>query len=199
MSLLTLSLIAGFGSASYCVGLTQILRGNYRPNTFSRGIWLLLAINSMAGVGFSHGSRASLVLAVIFLIGNTVMCLGSLWKGSGSFGKLEQLCFGLIALSGIIWVLYPLPLINLSIGLFAHFIGGIPTFKNAYRNNESESTAFWSLFFIASLISLIASIGSPLRTMIFPLYFVGFDGLMILLSVSTRQSPLTSPPERSQL
>ena len=135
MSLLTLSLIAGFGSASYCVGLTQILRGNYRPNTFSRGILLL----------------------------------------------------------------YPLPLINLSIGLFAHFIGGIPTFKNAYRNNESESTAFWSLFFIASLISLIASIGSPLRTMIFPLYFVGFDGLMILLSVSTRQSPLTSPPERSQL
>ena len=172
-----------FGSASYLVAILQMIKGSYRPNVFSRVIWLLLAINSMAGVIYSQGSHASYLLAAVSLIGSLLICLGSFWRGSGAMRKLEYSCLGLFLLSVAIWVLYPIPVVNLCIGLGAHFIGAIPSFRQVYLNGKSESTAFWSLFFIASLTSVISSLGSPLSALIYPLYFTIFDGSMMVLSL----------------
>ena len=50
-------------------------------------------------------------------------------------------------------------------------------------NPGSESTGFWSLFFIASMLSLVLDWGQPVVMLLFPLYFVLFDGLMTVLSL----------------
>jgi hypothetical protein len=183
MKYLMTVLICGFGSASYIAGVGQVIKGTYRPNTVSRVIWLLLAINSTAGVVMSHSSAASILLAVIFMIGNVAMCWVSFWKGCGSFGILEKICLALFVCSVGIWIWNPIPLVNLGIGLVGHFIGALPTFKNAVESRGSESTLFWSFFFIASVLTVIASAGSPWSTMIFPLYFVVFDGAMVGVSL----------------
>jgi len=176
-------LITVFGSSSYIAGITQILRNKYKPNVFSRVVWLLLAVNSYAAVTFSHSSSSSKLLALIFLIGNALICLLSFWKGAYSLGRLEYICLILLAISGLIWILFDVPLVNLGIGLIAHFVGALPTYKRVWRNGSSESAAFWSLFCIASLLSIFAANTLSIKEVLFPIYFTLFDGSMTVLSL----------------
>lgn len=175
-------LIIFFGASSYVVGVSQMLRGTYAPSVFSRVVWLLLAINSFAGVVASHSTEASIVLAGIFLLGNIAMCVTSLWKGTHGVGVLEYICIALLVVSVSIWLVFDAPLVSLAVSLFIHFIGGLPTYRRAWQNPASESAAFWLLFFVASALSLIASWGSPWMLMIFPIYFTVFEGGMVVLT-----------------
>lgn len=176
-------LIILFGCASYAVGLVHMLKGKYSPSTFSRVVWLLLAINSFAGVVVSKSTGASVLLAGILLAGNAAICVTSFWKGNHNFGKLEIFCLSLLIVSGVIWILFDVPLINLSIGLVARFIGALPTYKKVLLKPSSESTPFWSLFFIASILSVFASLGQPAAAIILPIYFTFFDGSLFVLSM----------------
>ncbi len=186
MQNLLYALIVLFGTASYGVGVYQMLRGEYAPSLFSRSVWLLLAMNSFAGVLFSNHSTSSLLLAGIFLAGNIAMTITSYYKGTKSFGQLEQVCIILLVVSGMVWLLFDAPVINLSISLFAHFIGGVPTLRRVWRKPGSENTAFWALFFMASVLSVHASDTMSLEAIIFPLYYVIFDGGMTILSLRNR-------------
>ncbi len=176
-------LIAIFGLASYFVGILQMLKNRYSPSTFSRVVWVLLAINSFAGVILVQSSKSSILLAGIFLAGNIGMCLVSFWKGTKEIGKIEYFSFLLLFISVIVWIFFNAPLVNLMISLFAHFIGGIPTYKKVWIDPKSESTGFWSLFFIASILSVFACNTSLVYMIIFPLYFTFFDGIMFLLTI----------------
>jgi hypothetical protein len=177
------------GSASYTVGVWQMLHGKYAPSVFSRVVWLLLAVNSFAGVVLSKGSKASVLLALILLAGNAAICLTSFWKGTRSFGKLEWFCVALLIVSGLVWVFFRAPLINLGLSLLAHFIGAAPTYKRVWHNPKTESTAFWSLFFGASVLSIFASSGNTLSAVVFPIYFTLFDGSMFFLSARPIRRP----------
>lgn len=160
-----------------------MLQGAYSPSVFSRVVWLLLAINSFAGVVLSKGSQAAILLAGILLIGNLGMCIVSCWKGSKNFGGLEITSLSLLGLSGIVWVAIDFPLINLAISLLAHFVGALPTYKRVLIKPESESTGFWFLFFAASILSVMASKDGSFSTVILPLYFSLFDGSLFMLSL----------------
>ncbi|MEI6490525.1 MAG: hypothetical protein WCO16_02045 [bacterium] len=175
-------LILLFGTASYFVGTKEMLQGKYSPSLFSRIIWLLLSINAFAGVILT-GTSSSMILALIFLLGNLSICLVSFWKGTRDFGLTEIICTVLLVVSILIWVFFQAPLINLLISLVAHFIGGIPTYKKVWLNPKSESVGFWSLFFIASFLSLFTTETFDIYKAIFPLYFTIFDGSMFLLAM----------------
>ena len=80
MDIFLYSLIILFGMASYFVGVRQMLKNQYSPSTFSRIIWVLLSINSFAGVLLSNSSKSSVLLGGIFLLGNIAICIVSFWK-----------------------------------------------------------------------------------------------------------------------
>ena len=177
-----------FGSGSYIVGLKEMLTGKYSPSVFSRVVWLLLAVISFAGVVVSHSTSASILLASVFLAGNTAICITSFWKGSREIGKLEYICLSILVISGVVWLVFKAPLVSLSISLFAHLVGAVPTYRRVWQKPTSESAGFWSLFFIASVLSIAASWGEPLKLIIFPIYFSLFDGSMTFLSLRKRGS-----------
>jgi hypothetical protein len=183
MHILLLVLILLFGSSSYVAGILQILRNRYKPNVFSRIVWLVLAGNSYAALIASHSSSSSKLLSLIFLIGNAAICLLSFWKGTRTLGKLEYICLALLVISGLVWIVFDAPLINLGIGLAAHFIGALPTYKRVWKNGSTESAAFWSLFCIASVLSLFDGNGAAIKDVLFPIYFTLFDGSMTVLSL----------------
>lgn len=164
-------------------GSTQIIRGRYKPSLFSRFVWLLLAVNSFAGVVVSKSTKASALLSLIFLIGNAVIFLLSLWRGNRNIGAIELVCSGLLVVSALLWITIDSPTVNLAIGLLAHFIGALPTYKRVWEDGSSESAAFWSLFFIASLLGVVSGIGEPINKLLFPIYFALFDGSMTFLSL----------------
>jgi hypothetical protein len=186
MNLVLYILIIIFGTASYIVGLKEMFQNKYSPSVFSRIVWLFLAVNSFAAVIASNSTVASLVLAGVLLTGNLSICVLSFWKGNRSVSLLEYVCSSLLLVSAGIWIFYSAPLVNLAIGLAAHFIGALPTYRQVLHNPAAESTGFWSLFFIASLLGIIASIGSSWTLIIVPIYFALFDGSMFFLS--TRKS-----------
>lgn len=186
MQLFLYILIIILGAASYIVGCAEMLRGKYSPSVFSRVVWVLLSINSFAGVYFSHSSFSSLILSLIFLLGNVAICVISFWKGTKDFGFIEYVCVGLLLVSGVVWFCFSAPLLNLGISLAAHFIGGIPTYKKVWSNPQSESVGFWSLFFFASLLSVFAADTTEVTKILFPAYFTLFDGSMFALSMRKR-------------
>jgi hypothetical protein len=177
------ALIAGFGCASYAVGLREMLAGRYAPQVFSRIVWLLLAALSFAGVVASDSAAPTVLLSAIFLAGNAAICIASFWKGASGIGRLEYLCLGILGVSAVVWPVFDAPVAGVAISLLAHFVGGAPTYRAVWRDPSSESAGFWSLFFIASALSLAAGLDQPVRLMIFPIYFAVFDGGMTLLAL----------------
>jgi cation transport ATPase len=113
----------------------------------------------------------------------------SFWKGTWTFGRLEYVCLGLLVVSGLVWILFYAPLVNLAIGLVAYFIGALPTYKRVWRNGSSESVAFWSLFCIASFLSIVDANGASIQDLLFPIYFTLFDGSMTVLSLRKSTNP----------
>lgn len=160
-----------------------MFKNKYSPSTFSRVIWVLLSINSFAGVIISNSSTSSIVLGGVLLLGNIAICIASFWKGTKTIGKLEYFCITLLLISALIWIFLDAPLVNLSIGLFAHFVGGLPTYKKVWIDPGSESLGFWSLFFFASLLSIFVADTHFLKDLILPIYFSLFDGSMFLLAL----------------
>ena len=181
-----LPLVLGFGCASYLVGCRAVLAGRYAPNTFSRVVWLLLAVVSTAGVVGGGGGPAAVLLSGVFLAGNAAMCLLSLRRGTRGLGRVELGCLALLVVSGVVWVVFDAPVVSLAVSLLAHAVGGAPTYRAVWRDPGSESAGFWSLFLVASALSLLGDLGRPLPGLLFPAWFVLFDGGMTALSLRRR-------------
>lgn len=179
-SLLNLIIVV-LGVLTYGSAIVQMYLKQYSPSLFSRAVWLLLGINSFAGVALGGGSVSAKLLAAILLVGNAGVCITSIWKGSREFGIVEQLSLLLFFVSCALWVMIDEPLINLALSLIAHFIGGIPTITRTLRRPQSEKALHWYFFFVASVLTIINSSSLSMRAIIFPLYFALFDGLIIAL------------------
>lgn len=175
-------LIAMLGVATYGSAVYQILYGTYSPSFFSRGVWLLLGINSFVGVLFGNGTQASVILAATLLVGNLAVFLVSYKKGSRKFGTVEKLSLVLLIIALLIWIFFKAPFVTLVISLAAHFIGGIPTIWRAAKKPESEQAVHWYFFFTACIVSIIASPEKSISAILFPVYFAFFDGIIILLA-----------------
>ncbi len=174
-------LILLLGIATYGVAFYQMLYDHYVPSFFSRGVWFLLGINSFAGVLLGKGSEASVILAGTLFFGNAAVFVVSYKKGSRDFGLAEKLSLALLLISGLTWALLREPYVGLVISLVAHFVGGIPTLWRVVKDPNSERAYHWYFFFAASALSILASTKKTATTILFPVYFVLFDGLIILL------------------
>ncbi|MDP3965549.1 MAG: hypothetical protein Q8Q13_01995 [bacterium] len=175
-------LILLLGIATYASAVVQMLLGQYSPSFFSRGVWFFLGINGFAGVLLGGGSNASLLLAGTLFVGNTAVFAVSYKKGSREFGFSEKISLTLLLAGGLAWALLDAAFIGLIISLAAHFIGGIPTIWRVVKRSASEQAYHWYFFFIASVLSIIASPDKSLHTILFPAYFAIFDGTIIFLA-----------------
>src|SRR5437763_666424 len=115
-------LIIVFVILSYWYGARSILSDSYRPSLYSRVIWLLLALNNLVSVVLLQSGRAVEVLAGLGLFGNLLILILTLRKSRRVFGRAEAISSLLLLASLIIWFTTSLPVLNLSIGLIAHFI-----------------------------------------------------------------------------
>lgn len=166
---------------SYTIASKAILNNKYHPSIYSRFIWLLLAINNFASIVVLKSNNAIILLAGLVLLGSSLILLLSLRKAKRKFDKTELISTTLLILSLAVWIFTNLPLLNLIIGLIAHFIGGIPTYKKALKNPKGEYVLFWFFFSIASLLTFINTDKTHISDYLYPLYFIIFDGSIVLL------------------
>jgi uncharacterized membrane protein len=140
-------LIGLFSSLSYLVGFISILRKKYQPKLFSRIVWLALSINNLISVLLLSMGMETRILAWVTFLGSALIFIGSLTYLKYDFGLAEKIAAALLLISGLIWITTDIPLLNLFIGLIAHFIGSIPTLVRVIKKPEEENFSFWFFFF----------------------------------------------------
>ncbi|MDO8583065.1 MAG: hypothetical protein Q7R51_00870 [bacterium] len=174
-------IIALFVILSYTIAARAILNNKYHPSVYSRFIWLLLAINNFTSVFVLKSDNTIILLAGLVFLGSLVILLLSLRKIKRKFDKTELISTALLILSLAVWIFTTLPLLNLIIGLVAHFIGGVPTYKKVLKNPKDEYVLFWLFFSIAALLTFLNTDKTRISDYLYPLYFVLFDGSVVLL------------------
>lgn len=175
------TLIILFIFLSYFFGIKSILNNEYRPSIYSRIIWFILVLNNFISVVLLKNNFSVLILAGLGLVGNLVILTLSFKHSKKEFGKIEFISSVLIFISLAVWIFTKLPLLNLTIGVIAHFIGGIPTFQKVLNNPNDENLPFWLFFLIASLLTLITTDLSSISEYLYPLYFSLLNGVMTIL------------------
>ena len=173
-------LILLFTVASYFFGAKAIVENRYRPNVFSRIIWLLVALNGLASVILLKNSSSIILFAVLGFLGSFLIFVLSL-REKASFGLIELISTVLLLLSLALWFFVRIPFLNLTIGLVITFIGGVPTYIKALKDPYDENIPFWLFFTLASLVTLYNSDRSTLSGYLFPLYFLITNAGMTLL------------------
>ena len=181
-----LVLVAILGILTYASAVYQMIAGTYSPSFFTRGVWLLLGINSFVGVLLGEGTQASVILAATLLIGNAAVFAVSYKKGSRDLGPVEKMSLVLLIIAMLIWVLFDAPFITLVVSLVAHFIGGVPTIWRTIKKPENEQAFHWYFFFAASILTILASNDKAIIAILFPIYFAAFDGVIIVLANRNR-------------
>lgn len=177
---LAILLLAG---ASYLIGFHAILKKGYRPNLFTRIVFLCLSINNIASVIILQNQYSTLVLAWVTFVGSLLIFFGAIiFKGERLWGKSETISTTLLIISLLFWVLTDIPVINLSIGLIAHLLGSLPTVVRVIKKPESENIPFWLLFAIASIITLFSTHGGNIKDYLFAIYFCIFDSALAILA-----------------
>lgn len=172
-----------FAGASYLIGFHAIFESGYRPKLFTRIVFLLLALNNLASVIKLGTQSSTVVLAWVGFFGSLLILIGALiFKGERLWGTSERVAAVLLVASLLVWIFTDIPIINLLIGLIAHFIGSLPTLTRVVRQPESENVPFWLLFAIASVITLLSTSGGNVKDYVYAIYFCLFDGALTLLS-----------------
>lgn len=157
--------------ASYYFGAKAILENKYKPNLYSRVIWLILAINGTISVILLQNASSVIWLALLGLVGNIVIFSLALKKSQRIFGPIEKISTILLIVSMLLWILLRSPILNLTIVLLVTFIGGIPTYLGAMKDPKSEELLFWLFFALGSLISLIYTDHTSIVEYLYPLFF----------------------------
>lgn len=169
-------------ASSYIVGYRSIHKGCYKPSIYSRAIWLFIAINSFSGVFLLHSKPNVLALSCMQVIGCLTMLIGAWKHSSRTFGKIEYICTYLLISSVLVWFAFRSPILNLLIGIIAHFVGGIPSLFSVIKKPARENFLFWLFFASASLLTFISTDKTSIQNYLYPMYFMLFEGSMAILS-----------------
>ena len=174
----------GLAISSYVCGFSVIVRGSARPSIISRFFWLALSITNFLSY-LKMGAGTGIYLALAGTLGSVTIFALSLRYGYIEFKRSDVITIVGACCALLCYVLVSDKLIALSAGLLTHFISGMPTYKNTWRDPYAEGFAFWLLFALASACSLVSVVLEG-KSLIFPLYFLLFDAGMTILIVTQR-------------
>ena len=159
-------------TASYFFGAKAIVENRYRPNLYSRIIWLLVALNGLVSVILLKNFPTVILFATLGFLGSFLIFILSLHKSKRTFGLIELVSSVLLLISLCLWFFTKLPFLNLIMGLVVTFIGGIPTYLRVIKDPRDEDILFWLFFALASFFTLLDADRSSLIGYLFPLYFL---------------------------
>ena len=141
--------------AAYLPFIWAILQRKATPN---RATWMIWTIIS-GSIFFSYesaGATNTIWLPAGYTCGSFIISLLSIKYGEGGWSKLDRKCIGFATIGLFLWWLLDSPLYTLYISASVDIAASIPTVKKAYTNPLSEDKATWALFWIGSLLNVIA-------------------------------------------
>lgn len=164
------------------LGLKSILRGYFKPQRMSRFLFFLIFVLLFLTL-LAQGDKNSIYVAFIAMISTFLIFVLSIKKGMGGASKFDFLilAMALIALSA--WVLSNNPFLGLVMTILAGILAYIPTILKAIKFPETEDWFFYSVYSLASFFSLISIEEFTLAKVIFPVYLILANSLLVTIII----------------
>jgi hypothetical protein len=163
-----------------------IFKGVNKPERVSWWIWTWVGV-LLGESYFSSGSAQNTIwVPVTYIIGPLTIAIISIWKGQGGWSRTDKICLSLALISSVLRICTG-PHLALGFNLFIDLVAVIPTIRAAIKNPDLEDFRPWLIFFVSSLINLLAVENwSSYSEIAYPLYMYLGNGAILTAAVGAK-------------
>jgi len=177
-----IGIIAGIISfIGYFPYIYSVLHHKTKPSRSSWWIWSLVGLTILLSY-YWVGARNTIWIPLVFFICPLIVAILSIWFGEGKqLNKLDKTCILGAFISLIPWIIFQSAQITLLINIFIDFLGFLPTIKKTFLNPLYESKISWILFFLGSVLNIMAIEEFSFIISSYPIYMFTMDIIMLFL------------------
>ncbi len=158
-----------FGFVSPIIGITSVIKGDFKPQRMTRFLIMLVSF-LFVGTLFANGDTNGIYLASAQLLGSIAMFYLSLKRGMGGNTRLDWVVFAMAIGSLIIWQTTNIAFLGLAMSIVTDFIGFVPTLVKTWKYPETEEWKFYMSDVVASFFSILSILAFSLENLAFPVY-----------------------------
>jgi hypothetical protein len=174
------------GTLDYC---RSMLYGSVRPNMVSWSVWTiapLVAAQVALKSGATWGEASRIIAAATLAF--SVVSLGFITRrGYVSRDAFDILCGSIAISSLIVWWGLSFSRTALLLALIADVFATAPTVRNSWISPNSESLSPYLAGLMSSVLSLSIQEHLTVDTLLFPLYFVVLNSVVICTLLLARR------------
>jgi hypothetical protein len=162
--------------------ILSIYKGKTKPERSSWWIWtVLMTVALFAQI--AAGATWSVLLTVVFVVGNLLVALLSIKYGYGKFTRKNTVSLLITVLALALWYITEDPLIALLITIAVDFLAYWLTIMKSWKAPYSENILAWILMTIAAVLSILSVGEFKLVLLVFPIYVasVSIIGVAVLI------------------
>lgn len=168
--------------SSYIVYAVAILKRKAKPHRITRFTILLITSITTASLFFQKNTVA-IWLSGVFAFCSFFIFLLTLKYGMGGWAKTDIFCLVLSLMGILFWKITQNPAIALYFSIMADFAGVFPTLMKIFKYPKTEVWTFFFMDVIAAFLNLLATNNWAFSNIIFPLYIMIMDFIIILLII----------------
>ncbi len=148
-----------FSLMGYVPYARSIIKGEAEPE---RARWLIIALSNMLILlsYFVLGARTTIWVPAAYALGTSIIAVLSLVYGRSGWGLIEKYALVIAIIGAIRWVLFDNVFLALILTMTVGFLSYAKVFRNLISDNgqpsEREDVVEWSMFFLGSVLNLIA-------------------------------------------
>jgi len=166
---------------AYAPYIYSIFKGKTKPSRSSWWIWSLVGLVILMSY-YSAGARNTIWIPGVFFICPLVVALLSIKYGANSsLDLLDKASITISVASLFVWYILGVPATTLFVNILIDSLGYLSTFKKTWKDSLSENGLTWILFFLGSVLNLVALENYSFPIMLYPVYMFMMDIIMIFL------------------
>jgi hypothetical protein len=166
--------------------LVDIYRKKTKPNIVSWATWTLLTTIATVAAFAADAPRAAFLTLGATIATLSIAILG-LKNGIAKLTLFDFVCQAAAIAGLILWLLFNSPTIAIIFSLSIDLIGGLPTLRHSWLKPAEETWQAFLIGGIASILTLLSLEHYKLADLAFPVYFVLFDLIIVVVIVYRRK------------
>lgn len=177
------AVIALFSTLPYIV---DIIKGHTKPNIVSWLTWTMLTGIAMAAAFTAHQPRTGLLMLGSTACTAAVVLLG-LKYGIAKYSKFDALCQIGALLGLMLWLVFNSPTIGIIVPVVIDFFAAMPTLRHSWMKPGEETWQTFMIGVVAASLTVASLTKYDIAGLLYPLYLIIANGLIVLVVVSRRK------------
>lgn len=179
------TLLAAIGITSgglNIIGLVPYVRDIFRHKTKpERAMWWIYAglFFMLGSAQFAAGGHWLVLVTATYAFSSFLIAVLSVRYGYGSFHKRDMFSVAVALLGLGLWLITDRPLLAIIMVIIVDFAGFWLTLVKTWHAPHSETLISWQLSLAAAVLSVVTAGTWSFVVLIYPIYAVVFDGLLV--------------------